>query len=412
MTNLSRADFHLEDLQPEWLPEHWWLPLTYVIVDRGFGGLVIALIVAALATPTFLVEYAYDGASMDALTIGEIAIAFLVAVVLLTVPVWTVAGAMGGRSSSETSIQRRLRDTGQLIGILVFTFVILDLPKIVASHFGFELGPPWADLVMTLQGLDVLCGFVLVPVAFVAGGPGLRPRHVALAETIGFSMSKALATVLWCLRWGLVVVSAAAGMSIVAAFVNGATMGDAVDFATYETSFILFLTLIAVVLLGCLGGLVIGERDIRLRVVPNEGVVRTANQALRVSVGTGLIGGLVFGVVQAHGAVVPAEPIDSLRLLFRAYLVGVLFALVSWLAAGGYACMSHAALRLVLWKSGALPLRIASFLDSAVECQLLYRVGGGYRFYHQLVQEYFARAALEVSAHGDAGTLPAVATFD
>jgi hypothetical protein len=57
---------------------------------------------------------------------------------------------------------------------------------------------------------------------------------------------------------------------------------------------------------------------------------------------------------------------------------------------GGYACMSHIALRLVLWHIGTLPLRTITFLDYATERIFLRRVGGGYIFVHRLLQEYFA----------------------
>ena len=41
--------------------------------------------------------------------------------------------------------------------------------------------------------------------------------------------------------------------------------------------------------------------------------------------------------------------------------------LAAGLAYGGYACLSHAALRLVLWRTGALPLNCVRFLDYAAE---------------------------------------------
>jgi hypothetical protein len=65
---------------------------------------------------------------------------------------------------------------------------------------------------------------------------------------------------------------------------------------------------------------------------------------------------------------------------------GILFGLTN----GGYACLSHCALRFVLWRAGALPLRTARFLDYATERVFLRRVGGGYIFVHRLLQEYFA----------------------
>jgi hypothetical protein len=59
-------------------------------------------------------------------------------------------------------------------------------------------------------------------------------------------------------------------------------------------------------------------------------------------------------------------------------------------AFGGYGCFSHGALRLVLWRLGALPLSTIRFLDYATERVFLRRVGGGYIFVHRLLQDYFA----------------------
>jgi hypothetical protein len=47
---------------------------------------------------------------------------------------------------------------------------------------------------------------------------------------------------------------------------------------------------------------------------------------------------------------------------------------------GGYTCLSHWTLRLVLWRSGAMPRRYIRFLDECAKRSLLRRVGGGYSF--------------------------------
>jgi hypothetical protein len=99
-----------------------------------------------------------------------------------------------------------------------------------------------------------------------------------------------------------------------------------------------------------------------------------------------LVGGLVFGVI--FGLI--------FRLIYEPFPVelsvlgGLVFGLVGGLAFGGYACLSHAALRFVLWRAGALPLCTITFLDYATERVVLRRHGGGYVFLHRLLQEYFA----------------------
>ncbi len=58
---------------------------------------------------------------------------------------------------------------------------------------------------------------------------------------------------------------------------------------------------------------------------------------------------------------------------------------------GGAAFIQHWLLRLLLWRTGCLPLRAAAFLECATDRALLRRVGGSYVFFHRLLLEHFAR---------------------
>lgn len=55
------------------------------------------------------------------------------------------------------------------------------------------------------------------------------------------------------------------------------------------------------------------------------------------------------------------------------------------------AFIEHFALRLVLWWNGYAPWNYARFLDYATKYLLMQRVGGGYRFLHDLLRKHFAR---------------------
>ena len=67
-------------------------------------------------------------------------------------------------------------------------------------------------------------------------------------------------------------------------------------------------------------------------------------------------------------------------------------ALVSALVPGA-ACVQHVVLRFVLWCRGVAPWRYARFLDYATERMLLQRIGGRYRFIHNLLRDHFAATA-------------------
>lgn len=103
--------------------------------------------------------------------------------------------------------------------------------------------------------------------------------------------------------------------------------------------------------------------DLEARTVPNEGIRRSAVNALVVSL-------LSFPLLTTLGI-----------------LVGLMF--------GGRACIKHFTLRLVLYYYDLIPWNYAQFLNYATERLLLQRTGGRYRFLHRLLQSYFASIPLE-----------------
>ena len=117
---------------------------------------------------------------------------------------------------------------------------------------------------------------------------------------------------------------------------------------------------------GLVGGL--GRSRIATRIVPNEGMHRSARSALV----SGLFVGLVFGLTIGLGG----------RLMN-----------------GGLACIQHLVLRALLWRNGSAPLNYVHFLDYAAERIFLRKVGGGYIFIHRLLQEYFAGLEAETLKH-------------
>jgi hypothetical protein len=68
------------------------------------------------------------------------------------------------------------------------------------------------------------------------------------------------------------------------------------------------------------------------------------------------------------------------------------------LAYGGFACLSHVALRLVGWYHGYAPWNLVGFLDFCADRILMRKVGGGYIFIHRLLLEYFATLDLPEQA--------------
>lgn len=109
---------------------------------------------------------------------------------------------------------------------------------------------------------------------------------------------------------------------------------------------------------------------------PNQAIYRSARGAGWAALEGGVVAGVIFTLVAA----VPVSGI----------LTALMGALIGGAAFGGYTVVSHYVVRLMLWSVGLLPLRLLFFLSLCSERILLQRIGGGYRFIHKLLQEYFA----------------------
>ncbi|NNJ12951.1 NACHT domain-containing protein [Chloroflexales bacterium ZM16-3] len=133
---------------------------------------------------------------------------------------------------------------------------------------------------------------------------------------------------------------------------------------------------------GLFGGFV--RDEILISTQPNEGVRRSQ---WSMSVGGvfycmigGLVGILTIGQIGDQGE----------GIAFGAF-VGLAGGMITGLLNyGGAAVLKHYILRLLLRFRCGAPWGFAAALDEAVSRTLMTRVGGGYRFYHRLLQEHFA----------------------
>jgi hypothetical protein len=130
-------------------------------------------------------------------------------------------------------------------------------------------------------------------------------------------------------------------------------------------------------LLGIFRGVASATIDDRLRAVPNQGIRHSALNALSyglvVAIPVGVGGTLLFSGIWTAGLI-----------------MGLSVGLLTGLFNGGLACLRHGILRILLWRSGAIPWDYPHFLGAVVERILLSKVGGGYIFLHRLLLDYLA----------------------
>jgi DNA-binding XRE family transcriptional regulator/GTPase SAR1 family protein len=128
---------------------------------------------------------------------------------------------------------------------------------------------------------------------------------------------------------------------------------------------------------------------------PNQGILQSVRNSLFFGTFFGTAFGILFGLI--YGPVLFLILGQEYRSSFPAnsglvYGIsdGLIVAAFFWLVSGGVACIQHGLLRLLLWIHGSIPWNYAHFLDRAVDLALLQKLGGGYIFFHRLLQEYFS----------------------
>jgi serine/threonine protein kinase len=149
-------------------------------------------------------------------------------------------------------------------------------------------------------------------------------------------------------------------------------------------------TLIATIL-GFLGGsMAIGitfsitSSEAPHRSTPNQGIIISSKNAVRM---------LPIWLLPTTMLMLPGHLITvNIQAAIGAYLILGLPMLWGFFIAmfGGYATLQHVLLRQLLQREYNIPRNMALFLNHATELILLRKVGGGYIFIHRYLLEYFA----------------------
>lgn len=390
--------FHLEDLQPDWLEPAGPLR-AYRWLDRIGGALLAALACLALILPLSLL-------------VG--------ATVLPTDPwlIYPLLGALFGGvavGGGQRATRRIVRDTLLGAGAGLLAGLILGLAGYFvdaqrrALFAVAELDPLRAALSAALTSgfSGALAGGLY---GLLTGPPGLGPRRVVPIEHVRWSPARSL----WAAPVGVALGAAVGGLvglaggvpfALIAVNLAGlvpADFGGEQAGGLWALASVVALTIALVgaslgALYGVVGGLAAGllPGPITPIALPGAGLRRSLRSAmvggLFFVVAGGLCGLALIGLAAAIISLV--EQGAAIGWRFYAY-AGVVFAVqvgcVGALCFGGFTLSSHLALRLVLWRAGLLPWRLAALLEEGAERALLRRVGGGYIFTHRIFLEHFA----------------------
>jgi serine/threonine protein kinase len=128
----------------------------------------------------------------------------------------------------------------------------------------------------------------------------------------------------------------------------------------------------------------VARGEIATRHTPNEGIKRSLRNALLTTAVVGSLIGLVIG-----------QGVGRLGMWSEGLYVGLgsgaVLGLGFGLLNGGQAYIQHYTLRCLLQLNDVAPFNYVRFLNYAARRTYLYKVGGGYRFYHPLLKQYFEK---------------------
>lgn len=121
---------------------------------------------------------------------------------------------------------------------------------------------------------------------------------------------------------------------------------------------------------------------------PNEGLRLSGRYGIRVGLIFTMAAMIVFALIFSLGKTLTIDLWTGVRL---AVPLEATMGLMAFLWYGGIEILHHTILRMMRLREGSILRRYSAFLDHAVDLIFLCRVGGGYIFVHQLLQEYFAK---------------------
>ena len=157
----------------------------------------------------------------------------------------------------------------------------------------------------------------------------------------------------------------------------------------------------ALIIFKSLGIKIAGKRLTKhLSLSPNEGIRRSAKSGILMAFPLGLLLGVFYGLftnlVMDTTFRLHAGPFGALLFeLGEGLLYTLIMGLALALVFGLDAFIQHYILRFWLWHTHLFPLKAVPFLEDATTRALLQRVGGGYRFAHRLLLDYFADLSTE-----------------
>jgi hypothetical protein len=250
-----------------------------------------------------------------------------------------------------------------------------------------RLQPSWLDRNHERTRYRIIVGLIFGLLGGLSGGlsGGLLAglifglifglSEIKLAEKLSFSLRSLIAELRYGLIFGLIV---GLIVGLIAELSGGLRVGLLGG---------LIGGLIVGLLLGLFSWLLLGlntyEAEVEHKLVPNQGIRESQKTGLFVVLFSGLFVGLLVGLFV--GLI-----FGLIFGLFSGLFFGLIGGLSGGLSGGLETVTQHGGLRIVLYNSGVAPWNYARFLTHAENHRFIQRVGGRYRFVHDLLRKRFA----------------------
>jgi len=342
-----RTDFYIEKMPPTWLEtpaQRQKYQLAVVLIYGMIVGLIVGLIVGVIVGLIGVLILGLTGG------LDKIELTGVISLSHAKIQNWMIGGLIGG-----------------LIVGVIYGVTYGDIEELIVGLIaGLILGVAYGLILGLIYGL---IGLLI-----------LRPDEIELKEAISLNTAKMQNWLIYGGIYGLIL-----GLiyGVISEVIHVLThelisrlisrlMGVLVGGLIYGGIYGVIGGLMGGLMGGLIGGLMGGLKAvIRVRKYPSHGIRKSAKKAIIIS---------IFSF-----------PAGVLCLVLPNLISGIAIALILGIfGGGGLAWIQHFVLRVILYQSGAIPWNYADFLDYADELDLIDRVGGRYRFYHDLLREHFA----------------------
>jgi hypothetical protein len=422
LNNQGQTVFYLDRLQPEWLSSRE-LRQSYAFIDRAGSAFVVGILGLVLGIVTTLASSMLTGSLrflIDDLLSGHSIIVW--GRLSYALSIGLICGLMAALFGGATGISRRWRTlirhviAGWLvIGLGFWLFTVLGIALAMGISY-IQTGNRFAEGVgegltqaLPIATMSMLpFGFAGALVGALSGAPTLRPRRITPVESIGWSTRAAISGVSTALTAGAVLAVSYGLMSALPNTLGSIAMQlytqSALSLGIQQIGWVvlywlflgLFIALSEGLPLGIITALAVGlinglvGHEAEEKVAPNQGIRRSARMAMLIGLLTAPALAIAGALAGAVAAALHYDPSWQTTSADYGITIGITGGVAFGLVFGGYASLSHGALRIVVWAADMLPLDTLHFLDYATERIFLRRVGGGHIFVHRLLQEYFA----------------------